>query len=133
MDLQANVIWAVFKRNLVSFFANPIGYLFITVYILISGYVAFSHENRFFTSNLADLEQLHQWFPYLLVLLVPAVTAGSWADERRSGTDELLLTLPGSDLSIVLGKYLACLAAYSAALLFSLSHVIVLLRLGRPD
>ena len=125
--------YAVFKRNTVSYFTNPIGYLFITAFTAIGSYFAFSFEDRFFAANLCDLSQLNAYFPYLLIVFVPAITMSIWSEEKKSGTEELLLTLPGTDLQIVIGKYLAALAIYSIALAFLGLQYFVLGSLGDPD
>ena len=130
MNLDA--IRAVFLRDFKSYFGNPLGYVFIVAFVLVTGWRAFFPE-QFFSDNKANLDLLSEAFPLLLALFIPAVTMASWADERRQGTTDLLFTLPARDHELVLGKYLAGLAIYTVGLLFTLSHVGVLVWLGNPD
>jgi ABC-2 type transport system permease protein len=123
---------AVFRRDLTNYLTNPTGYVFITLFIMATAAGAFLQDG-FFSRNLADLAELNAVMPELLMLFVPAVTMASWADERRSGTDELLLTMPIRDVEVVLGKYMGALGVYTVALGFSTANVAVLSRLGDPD
>ncbi|NQW46677.1 MAG: Gldg family protein, partial [Planctomycetes bacterium] len=89
---------------------------------------------EFFNSNLANLDQLNRYLPYILLVFVPAITMSVWAEERRQGTDELLLTIPASDWEVVFGKYLAAVGIYTVALMFScICNLVILLRWGTPD
>ena len=131
MTLRPKVILPIFRRNFASYFSGVLGYLFIVVFVVAFGAMAFSA--RFFTANEPSFDQLTQWYPLLLLFFIPAITMSVWADERKLSTDELLFTLPATDLEILVGKYLSVLAVYTVALLFSTAHLFVLAFLGNPD
>ena len=131
--MKWHVLDAVFKRNFVAYFSNPTGYVFICVFVLLGSLAAF-WPPEFFNANLANLDKLNRYLPAILLVFVPAITMSVWADERRQGTDELLLTIPASDLEVVVGKYLAAVGIFTVALMFScICNLILLLSWGTPD
>ncbi len=132
MPIDLSVVRAIVRRELGSYLGNPAGYVFLTLFIAGTGWAAFLREG-FFSRNLADLALLNQLMPAILTLFIPAITMNLWSEERRQGTDELLLTSPVRDIEVILGKYFGALGVYTVALLFSLTHYLVLEYLGEPD
>lgn len=130
MDLK--VVKTILLREIRQWLSRPTGYIFLTLFIAASGAVAFLSD-EFYVRNLADFALLNRWMPVVLLLFVPAATMNVWAEERRSGTDELLLTLPVRDIEVVLGKYLGAVGIFTIGLGFSGAHLIALAYLGSPD
>jgi ABC-2 type transport system permease protein len=129
--IRWHVVLAVFARNVKQYFSGPLGYLFIVVFVTVCSVMTFSPQ--FFADNLANLDQLSNKLPLMLLFFIPAITMSAWAEEKRQGTDSILFTLPASDFDILLGKYLAVVAVYTIALLFSLFQLFNLALIGDPD
>jgi len=128
---------AVWRRQFGSLIGNPLGYVFILAFVLISAGILFLPD-AWFSRGVCDLGPLQALegapiMAILLSVLVPALAMGAWSTERDTGTEELLLTMPLSLFDALLGKYLAVVSYATVALLFSLSNVIILAWLGDPD
>ena len=132
--MNFSVLKSIFKRDFVSYFSSPTGYAFICVFVVLSALATF-WPPEFFSSNLANLDQLSRWLPFIMLVFIPAITMSIWAEERRQGTDELLLTVPATDFDVVLGKYLAGVAIFSVSLMFSAFSIYLVFKwgLGNPD
>ncbi len=122
----------VARRELGSYFATPVAVVFIVIFLALQGALTFNLGN-FFDRNQADLAPFFNFLPWVLLLLVPALTMRLWAEERRLGTIELLLTLPITQWQAVLGKFLAAWAFCLLALALTFPFVITVNYLGRPD
>ncbi|MBS0561451.1 MAG: ABC transporter permease subunit [Proteobacteria bacterium] len=120
------------RRELAGYFATPVASVFIVIFLVLLGALTFNLGN-FLDRNQADLQPFFTFVPWVLLLLVPAVTMRLWAEERRSGTIELLLTLPVTQAQAVIGKFLAAWAFCAIALLLTFPIVITVNFLGRPD
>lgn len=123
---------AVFRRELAGYFATPVAYVFIVGFLLLSGIFTF-YVGGLFERGQADLKPFFNFHPWLYVVLMPAVAMRLWAEERRSGTVELLLTLPVDVGGVVLGKFLAAWVFAALALALTFPVWITVNVLGRPD
>jgi len=128
---MANV-WVICKRELYSYFATPIAYIFIVIFLFLSGIFTF-YLGNFFGRGQADLVTFFAFHPWLYLFLIPALTMRLWAEERKSGTIELLLTLPVTMSQAVLGKFLATWIFTSAALGLTFPMWLTVNYLGEPD
>jgi len=125
-------IAVIIRRELQSYFATPLAYVFIVIFLALAGTLAFFVGN-FFDRGQADLQPFFTFHPWLYLVLIPALAMRLWAEERKSGTIELLLTLPVSMTEAVVGKFLASWIFAGIALALTFPFWITVNYLGHPD
>lgn len=125
-------VLTIARRELGGYFATPVAVVFIVIFLALQGALTFNLGN-FFARDQADLVPFFNFIPWVFLLLVPAITMRLWAEERRLGTIELLLTLPVAQWQAVLGKFLAAWAFCAIALLLTFPFVVTVNYLGSPD
>jgi ABC-2 type transport system permease protein len=127
-----NNIKAIMKRELGGYFTSPIAYVFLIIFLLLTGFFTFTIGN-FFERGEASLVSFFTWHPWLYLFLVPAVGMRLWSEERRLGTMELLLTMPLTTWQAIVGKFLASWAFLALALALTFPVWITVNWLGSPD
>jgi len=125
-------IWIITKRELAAYFATPVAFVFIAIFVGMTGALTF-YIGRFFDRDQAGLEGFFGYHPWLYLLLVPAVSMRLWSEERKSGTIEQLLTLPITTAQAVLGKYVAAWLFCGIALALTTPMWLTVNILGEPD
>lgn len=126
------MMWPIFKREFAAYFATPLAYVFIVIFLFAMGAFTF-YIGHFYDNGIADLSVFFGYHPWLYLFLVPAISMRLWAEERRTGTMELLLTLPVPLWAAVAGKYLAAWAFTGIALLLTFPIWLTVNYLGSPD
>lgn len=132
MDNTFRNIWIIAKREFAGYFATPLAGVFLTIFIALTGAFAF-YIGDFFARGQADLFPFFAHHPWLYLILVPAVAMRLWAEERKNGTIELLMTLPVTPAEAILGKFLAAWAFIGLALALTFPMWITVNVLGDPD
>jgi ABC-2 type transport system permease protein len=127
-----NMTSILFKREFSSFFATPVAYVFIAIFLILSGIFTFYFGNLFERGQ-ADLQPFFNFHPWLYLFLVPAIGMRTWSEERKSGSIELLMTLPITPLQAMLGKFFASWAVLGLALMLTFPLWFTVNYLGSPD
>lgn len=125
-------ITTIAKRELTAYFASPVAYVFIVIFLILTGSFTFL-LGGFFERNEASLDAFFMWHPWLYLFLVPAVGMRLWSEERRQGTLELLMTMPVTPWQAIAGKFLASWAFLGIALFLTFPMVMTVNYLGSPD
>jgi len=123
-------VWTIFRREFAAYFNSPIAYIFIIVFLVLNCGLFMT---PFFLQGTADMRGFFNNLPLFLIFFIPAVTMRLWADDKKIGTFELLMTLPMRSSEVMLGKYLAAMAFYIISLLGTLTIPIMINLLGNPD
>jgi len=123
----------IFKREFAGYFRTPVAYVFLVAFLVMSVALAFSRFGGFFKAGIASLDTYFGFYPWLFLFIVPAAGMRLWSEEKRSGTSELLFTLPVTTLEAVIGKFLAGWAFLALAVLLSFPMAITIGYLGNPD
>jgi ABC-2 type transport system permease protein len=126
-----NSFWAIFKRELKSYFTTPLAYVFLVIFLFFAGYLTF--KQGFYEAEQADLRAFFMNLPLLFIFMVPATAMRLWAEERKVGSVELLFTLPVTIGQAVAGKFLAAWLFLGIALALTFPMVITVFYLGHPD
>jgi ABC-2 type transport system permease protein len=124
--------YTIFKRELKSYFESPVAYVFLVVFLMLTGFLTF-YVTNYFDTRQADLQPFFFWHPWVYLLLVPAASMRLWAEERRAGTLELLLTMPVTLTQAIMGKFLAAWSFLLIALALTGTMVCTVYELGTPD
>src|SRR5262245_26245236 len=132
MNSSVTNIKTITKRELSAYFASPVAYVFIVIFLLLAGFFTFM-AGGFFERNQASLVSFFLWHPWLYLFLVPAVGMRLWSEERRMGTIELLLTMPITAWQAIVGKFLASWTFLALALVCTFPVVLTVNYLGNPD
>ncbi|MCK5851101.1 MAG: ABC transporter permease subunit [Kiritimatiellae bacterium] len=122
----------VTKRELKSYFESPVAYVFLIAFLVLTGFLTFTLSG-FFERQVADLQPFFLWHPWVYLLLIPAATMGVWAEERRTGTIEILLTMPVTMLQAIMGKFIAAWLFIILALTLTFPIAAWTCWLGNPD
>jgi ABC-2 type transport system permease protein len=126
--------WTIFKRELKSYFESPVAYVFMVVFLVLLGALTFFFPGfPLYERGVADLDPFFLWHPIVFVILVPAATMGLWSEERRTGTIELLLTMPVTNTQVIMGKFFASWVFIIINLLLTIPIVFTVEYLGNPD
>ena len=125
-------IFRIARKEFAGFFSSPTAFIFLGAFLAVNLFVFFWVET-FFARNIADARPLFEWMPLLLIFLTTAITMRMWAEERRAGTLEFLLTLPVKSYELVLGKVLACVALVAVAITLTFPLPVTVSLLGPLD